>query len=231
MLTITGQHFNEIIRYPISGKDWFVKVGLQGALLLLLCPVLVGIPLLAGFIAAHTQRGIQGSLDYPDWKDWGLYWQLGWKSLAVNLLYYLPLVGLWLIYFVIILVPILIGAIAGESEIAALGGLLGMMGLFIVYPLMFVYLIFYVAIQMATGPKIASGATIAQAISWKHYIWPYLKANAINLLIVYLIGYLASLVAMVGMFALFIGLFVTMPFAFALLGYAHGVVYRLSTVK
>lgn len=228
---LTGQHFNEILRYPVSGKDWFVKVGLQGAILIMLCPFLVGIPLLSGFIAAHTQRGITGSKDYPDWKDWGAYWTLGWKTLAASLLYYLPLVFLWGIYLVIVLIPIAIGAATNSEEVAAVGAIFGMGGLFIIYPLMFVYLIFYVGIQMAIGPKIAAGASIGEAINWKHYIWPYIKANFLHLLIIYLMSYFASLIAMVGMVALFVGLLLTMPFALALMGYAHGVAYRLSTVK
>ncbi len=231
MFTLTGQHFNEILRYPFTGKDWFVKISLQGALIIMLCPFLIGIPLLSGFVAAHTQRGIKGTNDYPDWKDWGLYWTLGWKILAANLLYYLPFLFLIGVYLLIILVPIAIGAATNSPDLVVLGSVLGSMGMFVLYPLMFVYLIFYIPIQMAVGAKIAAGAKFSQAVDWKQYIWPYIKSNGLHLLVIYLIGYFASLLSMVGMVALFAGILLTMPLSFALMGYAHGVGYRLSTVK
>jgi hypothetical protein len=231
MFTITGDHLNEILRYPFTGKDWLVKIALQGAVLLILCPFLVGMPLLAGFICAHAKRGIDNSMDYPGWNEWGTYWKLGWKAIAVNLVYYLPILALIGMYVIVVLIPVLFGVVFESGELAAAAGIIGWVGMVSLYPLMFIYAIFYTAIQMATNAKIASGASINEALQWKSYIWPYIKYNALNLLILYLIAYLASMVSMVGMFFLFIGLFFTLPFALALMSYGHGVIYRLSAVK
>ncbi len=231
MFTLTGDHLREIIRYPFSGKDWFLNVGLQGALLIMLCPLIIGIPFFAGFMIAHTRKGIDGSKEYPGWNDWGLYWQLGWRAFFVNLLYYIPVVILFGVYLIVILIPVLL-SIALESEaIAAVSGILGSLGMIVVYPLLMIYVILYAAIQMSTNPKIAAGASFHDAIQWKTFIWPYLKYNALNLLILYLITYLVSVVSMFGIFFLFIGLLFTMPFALAIMGYGQGVIYRLSAVK
>lgn len=230
MLSITSQHFNEILRYPISGKDWLVRVALQGAVLMLLCPFLVGIPLLTGLMVAHTKRGIDGSNDYPNW-EWGTYWNLGWKAIAVNFLYYLPILALIGIYLITIVLPLFIAAVTKTPEVATVSGMFGMMGMMIIYPMLFLYAIFYAAVQMAVSPKLAAGASLNATLQFKGYIWPYLKANVLNMLLVYLIGYLASLVASLGVLFMFIGVFLTMPFGIALMAYGNGVIYRLSTVK
>lgn len=191
---------------------------------------LIGLPFFVGFMMSFTRRGIDGSTDYPNW-EWGVYWRRGWKALAINLVYYVPLLALFFTYFAIVAVPLLIGEASGVDELAAVSALFGMFGMIILYACMFVYAIFFAIVQMATAPVVALDLPVSAGFQFKHYIWPYLKANVVNLVLAWLIGYLAGLVSMVGMIFLFVGMFLTMPLALAITAYANGVVYRNSSVK
>lgn len=230
-MTLTSEQFNEIIRYPFTGKDWFVRICLQGALLVFLCPFLVGIPLLAGFVITHTRRGIDGSLDYPSWNDWGVYWSRGWRSLAVNILYYLPIVALFMTYLVVAIVPLVVGAATDSEGLAVIGSILAMLGSIVLYIFLFVYAIFFSLVQMATAPLVALDLPISAAFQLKQYVWPYIKGNIVNMILAFLISYLCALVANIGLLLLFVGILFTFPLAIAVMAYANGVIYRISTVK
>ncbi|MBI4406925.1 MAG: DUF4013 domain-containing protein [Candidatus Kerfeldbacteria bacterium] len=230
-MTLSSEQFNEIIKYPFSGKDWFIRISLQGALLALLCPFLIGIPFLAGFVITHTRRGIDGSLDYPSWNDWGLYWSRGWRALAVNVVYYLPILALFVTYMVVAVIPLVVGAVTESDALMAVGSILAMLGSVVLYACMFVYAIFYSLVQMATAPLVALDLPIAASFQLKHYVWPYMKANIVNMILAFLITYLCALVANIGLLLLFIGIFFTFPIAVAMMAYANGLIYRISTVK
>lgn len=230
-MTLTSEQFNEIIKYPFSGKDWFVRICLQGALLSFLCPFLVGIPLLAGFVITHTRRGIDGSLDYPSWNDWGLYWARGWRSIAVNVIYYLPILALFITYLVVAIVPLVVGAVTESEGLAVVGSILAILGSMVLYACLFAYAIFFSLVQMATAPLVALDLPIAAAFQFKQYVWPYIKANIVNMILAFLISYLCALIANIGLLLLFIGIFFTFPVAIAMMAYANGLIYRISTVK
>lgn len=229
-MTLSGNDFTAILKYPWSGKNWFVNICLQGAVLMLLCPFLLGIPFFTGFVISLTRQGIAGSQDYPTW-EWGTYWQRGWKALVINFVYYIPLLAILLTYFAVVLIPLLIGEASGVDELVALSALFGMFGMIILYVCLFAYAIFFAIVQIATAPLVALDLPLAAAFQFKQYIWPYLKANVVNLLLAWLISYLAGLVAMVGIVFFFIGIFLTLPLAIAITAYAHGVIYRISPVK
>lgn len=228
---MSSNDFNAILKYPFSGQQWFVRICLQGAVLMLLCPFLIGIPFLNGFVLSITKKGIDGATDYPTWSDWGTYWRIGWKALAVNFVYMIPIFAVFLTYFAIVLIPIIIGQSTGAEEVAAIGGIFGAIGMVGLYLMMFVYMIFFALVQMATAPLLAQDLPMSSAFQFKHYIFPYIKANIVNMILAWLLSYLAGLVANVGMLFFFIGLFLTMPLAFALVAYANGLIYRLSTIK
>lgn len=231
MNTLSGEDFNRIIKYPFVGKDWFVHICLQGALLLFLCIFLIGIPFLTGFIISITRQGIDGSNIYPSWGDWGLYWKRGWKALAVNLIYYLPLAAMFFIYVSLVVIPLLLGAITETEVLAAIGSLIGALGVFVLYFFMFIYVFCFAVIQMVTAPLLALDYPISASFQFSRYIWPYIKANAVSLLLAWLIGYLAGLLANVGLLFLFFGVVFTIPLAMAIMAYANGTIYRISEVK
>ncbi|EKD78460.1 MAG: hypothetical protein ACD_41C00345G0008 [uncultured bacterium] len=230
-MTLSGSDFNFIIKYPFSGKDWFVRICLQGAVLMLLCPFLIGIPFFTGFVMTITRRGIDGSADYPGWNEWGLFWKRGWKALVINFVYYIPILVIFFTYFAVVLIPILIGTATEVDEIAAIGAIFGAFGMVLLYACLFFYMIFFAVVQMATAPLIALDVPLSASFQFKQYIWPYIKANALNLVLAWLISYIAGLVAAMGMVFLFFGLFLTLPIAVAITAYAHGVIYRISPVK
>ncbi|EKD79451.1 MAG: hypothetical protein ACD_41C00067G0001, partial [uncultured bacterium] len=204
---------------------------LQGAVLLLLSLFLIGIPFYIGFVMTITRRGIDGSDDYPGWNEWGLFWKRGWKAIAINFIYYIPILVIFFTYFALVFVPILIGAATEVEEVAAVGAIFGAFGMIVLYACMFFYMIFFAVVQMATTPLIALDLPFSAGFQFKHYIWPYVKANALNLVLAWLISYIAGLVATLGMIFLFLGLFFTLPIAVAIMAYAHGVIYRISPIK
>ncbi|MFA6475506.1 MAG: DUF4013 domain-containing protein [Patescibacteria group bacterium] len=230
MLTLTNKEFNELIVYPFTGKNWFVLIGLQGAVLMLLCPFLIGIPLINGFMIAHIQSGINGTKNYPEW-DFQLYWKLGWKALVAGLVYGLPMICFLLLYAVILVLGTLLTALINDDAILIMFMIVSSLSSVLFYLVFIMYALFNAVVQVATSTKIAAGGSIAEAINLKKFVWPFLKANIFNVVIIFLIGYFASLVSGLGAVAFFIGMFFTMPFAFALIGYGYGIVYRLSPVK
>lgn len=228
-MTFTGQDIAAIFKYPIQDPQWFSKLILQGAVLSFLCFFLVGIPFLMGFILMITKRSIENNTTLPDWSDWGMYWRLGWRGIATQFLYMLPLLIMW--FFVVMF---FIAAIALTSYDESFGILMIPNGILylVAYLVTFLYslaLSFFV--QPTYSALLAVGAPIRACFRFKEFIWPYTKANIANLLLGLLLIYLASMIASFGMFFFFIGYFFTFPYALAITGYIHGLIYRQSPIQ
>jgi hypothetical protein len=227
-MSITSAEFKEVLLYPVQDKQWFVKLCLQVGLMFLLCFFLVGIPFLTGYMVRCTQKGINKDNTLPDWNEWGLFWKLGWKIIGVSLVFSLPAV-LLIIFFIALVVLIIILNLSGlVSESAyVIIGLSGMM----VYFVMLVYSLAMMFLQPAYLAAVAAGKSFRDCIAIKKMLWPYIKANAITILVGLAILYLIGIIAMLGMFVFFVGIFLTYGYYIAAGGYTYGLIYRQSTVK
>lgn len=228
VMQFTSQDLSDILQFPFKDKQWFSKLCLQGALLLFLSFFFIGIPFLNGFMARLLDQSIKGETTLPGWSEWGTYWRLGWKSLVVNFLYMLPAVGIW---FVLVMGMMMLQFLSLADKNLELLPLLFLPVIFFAYGCMFLYTFAMQFVQAAYLPVIAQDAPMTAAFDLKGYVWPYIKQNALAIFIGFLIIYIASLIASVGMFALFIGYFFTLPYAFGVMAQVHGLIYRRSTIK
>ncbi len=226
-MAITGQQFNEIIKYPFQDPQWFSRLCLQGAVLMLLSFMFIGIPFAIGYMIRCIQKGISGEQTLPDWSEWGTYWKLGWKAFAVNITYMVPLFALWAVAgIVVLIIVLLVNANSDLEPLAALAVLVGIL----TYGVTMIYSLAMWFFQPALFTAVAVGKTFSESIRFK-MIWPYIKANIGNIIIGIAIVYLAGMVASFGMFVFFIGLFFTMGYSYAVSGYTYGSIYRHSSVK
>lgn len=226
-MAITGQQFSEIIKYPFQDPQWFSRLCLQGALLMLFSFTFIGIPFAIGYMIRCIQKGISGEQTLPDWSEWGVFWKLGWKAFTVNIVYMAPLLALWLLVGLSALVIALVVNV--NSDLEPLIGVAVVLGIF-AYGITMVYSLLMWVFQPALFTAVAVGKTFSESIRLK-MIWPYIKANIANILIGIAIVYLASMIASFGMFIFFIGIFFTIGYSYAVSGYTYGSIYRHSSVK
>lgn len=226
--SLSGADFNRILAYPLKDNDWFVKLCLQGAVLFLLAFTIIGAPLFIGFLLAFVRKGINGEDTLPDWSEWAQYWKDGWRLFAVNLAYLSPVLFVWMVVAFSYIISIALIAVDDEfAPLLFICVLLSIGG----YALTIVFSVVMWFIGPAVQPLVALGVPIKQCLNLKGYIWPYIKVNIIGIILSVIITYLAGLIASLGMFMLFIGLFLTYPYAIAVAGYSIGSVYRLSPIK
>lgn len=226
-MAISGQQFSEIMKYPFQDKQWFSKLCLQGAALVLVSFTLIGIPFAIGYMIRCIQKGIEGDQTLPDWNEWGTYWKLGWKAFAVNLVYMAPLIALWgLIGVCILIIVLIVNAEPNLEALSALAVIAGIVG----YGITMLYSLIMWFFQPALFTAVAVGKSFSEAIRFK-LIWPYVKANVVTILIGIAIVYLAGMIASAGMFIFFIGILFTMGYSYAVSGYTYGSIYRHSLVK
>lgn len=232
-MSISTQDFNEIIKYPFQDKQWFSKLIVQGFVLFLLCFVFfIGIPFLTGFMVVCAQKALKKDPTLPGWDEWGTYWRLGWKALAVNLVYALPII----IPSMFMVIGVIAFTLFAESQtqndpLLAGGFTLGIGLFFLFYAFLMIYFLALYIIQPIYMGIIAAGGTVRDGLSLKSKIWPFLKVNVGSTLICLGIVYLVGMVSSMGMLILFIGYFFTYPYALAVSGYSYGVLYRNSSVK
>ncbi len=228
-MLLAGQKIEDILKYPFQDKQWFSKLFLQGALLLLLSFFIVGLPFLMGFFICLIRRSIDGQSSLPNWSEWGSYWRRGLRALVVQFVYVAPLLVLWLV-----MVLLFVGSIILSDYREAMAGLaiVGVFFMFITYAVTFLYaMALSWFIQPAFLPLIALDVPLKNCWRLKSYIWPYIKANLGNIILSLLLGYLASMIASLGLFIFFIGYFFTMPYALAVLAHVNGLIYRASPIK
>lgn len=226
-MAINSQQFSEIIKYPFQDPQWFSRLCLQGAVLMLLSFMFIGIPFAIGYMIRCIQKGIEGEQTLPDWSEWGTFWKLGWKAFAVNIVYMAPVFAIWVFVGLCILVIALL--VNANSDLEPLAGVAVLLGI-IAYGITMIYSLLMMLVQPALFTAAAVGKTFSEVIHPK-MIWPYIKANIANILIGIAIIYLASMIASFGMFIFFIGIFFTIGYSYAVSGYTYGSIYRHSSVK
>lgn len=222
-MAFDGDDFTKVLKYPFQDPQWFSKMALQGAALFLLCIVLVGIPFLMGYMIRCTQKGLKGETTLPGWDEWGDYWRLGWKAFGVNLLYLLPIYGVYGLLVVGYLVLIDID----ETSLTIIGSIVAIVG----YIAILLYGIALIFIQAAVNAAIALNRSFYECFELKSRIWPYIKANIGAILFAMVAGWVAGFVSYLGFFAFFVGILFTFNYFITVNGYSQGIVHHKSKIK
>jgi hypothetical protein len=205
--------FGKAFTYMFEDPDWLRKLGigtLIGLLAIIFTPVLIGlVPLimLMGY-SLDVLRNVMEEKTHPlpEWEDWGGFLSRGFKLFAAFLVWLLPLI--------IVAIPLGIGSAIADSGggAEAFGVLLIICGscLSILWGLFVAVLSPAIYTQVARTGKFRSAFELSK-------VWAFTRDNIGNVIIAILLtivaGFIASIIAGLGVIAIGIGLLVTIPFS------------------
>lgn len=203
--------------FMFDDPAWVMKVVIA-ALFMVLSVVGLGIFVLFGYFVELTQRVMRREqYPLPEWKDVGVKFVVGVKYFVVLLVYALP--------FIFLLIPLLvltaITAVTDNSQ--ALGPFVavytfGFILLMVPYILFYMLLTPIITYRFALRERISDGLDIGGVLE-------DFKRNWQNALVVVLISVGLKSFAGIGIFALFIGVFFTLFYAYAVVGHMYGALY------
>lgn len=208
--------FGKSFTFVFEDPNWVRKLGI-GTLVTLagifLSPVLIGLAgvfMLMGYGLDVVRNVLDGKEHpLPEWEDWGGFLIRGLKIFGVYLLWCLP--------FIIVAIPLGIGAALtsdnGRGVLEALGILITICGscLAILYGLFLTLITPAIYIRLAATDRFAAAFEIGR-------LWALTRDNLDNVIIALILGYIVAgiisvIIAFLGVFAILIGLLVSLPFA------------------
>ncbi|MBM4457878.1 MAG: DUF4013 domain-containing protein [Chloroflexi bacterium] len=208
--------FGKSFTFMFEDPNWVRKLGI-GTLVTLagifLSPVLIGLAgvfMLMGYGLDVVRNVLDGKEHpLPEWEDWGGFLIRGLKIFGVYLLWCLP--------FIIVAIPLGIGAALtsdnGRGVLEALGILITICGscLAILYGLFLTLITPAIYIRLAATDRFAAAFEIGR-------LWALTRDNLDNVIIALILGYIVAgiisvIIAFLGVFAILIGLLVSLPFA------------------
>lgn len=211
--------FAKAFTFMFEDPDWLKKLGigtLIGLVGIVLAPVLLGIiPLLVvtGYTIVVLRNVMHGSeRPLPEWENWGDFLARGFKVAAATFVWTLPAL--------LLMIPLVIGGMLTDQNqsAAALGGAEAL-GIGIVLCgtcLMILWGLFVALITPAIYVRIAETDRFGSAFNFAA-MWAFTRDNIGNiilaLLLLIVVGFIASIVAGLGFIALVVGVLITMPFA------------------
>jgi hypothetical protein len=167
--------------FMFEDKDWIQKI-LIGAAFVLLSVILVGIPLVLGYLLEVARRSAEGQeVPLPDWDNLGDKFGKGLLFFIILIIYSIPIT---IVSFILQLIP-------------CIGALLGL-----VVWLVFWMIVPYLAVQYARTGNFNTAFEFDKIIT-------FVKENITNLLIVLVMSIVFSIIAQFGVLALIIGLLFT----------------------
>lgn len=206
MIDNVGESFGYVFKDP----RWPSKVGM-GALFLLLCFVLAGIPFMLGYMVWITRNVIRKEpYPLPEWTHFGEMFTTGLKLLACYLIYLVP-------FWIIVLVPFFL---LFFSFIMA-GYWQGIPFVFVFYGLAIIGSILYSVFWPAIYLRFAMTDEIGETFSVKE-IWKFTKKNIYIVILTMLLCYVAGMIAGAGAMIMFIGMFFTYPFGMMIAAHIFG---------
>lgn len=206
--------FADAFTFVFQDPDWFKKIIIPG-LIGLLVPI-VGQIFLLGWSLKVTLNVIRNNPSpLPD-MEFGADLSRGFKAWVVGLVYSIPMIIFYL--------PILIlGIVAGESGEQSMGFVVAIAGICFGF-LMLLYGIILGLMLPAAYAKVALEDSIGAGLAFGE-IFKMVKNNLVVYLLV-LVGTLAaSFIASLGSIACGIGILVTVPYSFAIMGHFYGQAY------
>lgn len=211
------------LAFVFDDPQWISKI-LLGALFSLASIVLIGIFIVYGYMARLVRQVIAGmDRPLPDWSDIGDYIAEGVKLFLVTLVYAMPI-----IFLAFLTVPLSIFTDSNdvnEGLKAATGILSAGVGCLLV-PLGFATAAW---VPAALLRAVALGS-FGEAFNFRA-IWAFIRANAINYLLAYVVWIVARMVVGFGLLLCCVGIFATAFWSMCAGAYAFAQTWRLATVK
>lgn len=211
-----GKAFSFIFEDP----QWLLKVVIA-ALFMLLSIFGLGIFVLLGYLIELTQRVMRHEqYPLPEWKDVGVKFVVGFKYFVVLFVYALPVIFLAVPLIVLTAITAVAGSSQAMSAFVAVYTF-GFVILLIPYILFFTLLTPIISYRFALRERITDGLDVGGIMKDFGRNWQ-------NTLVVALVSVGLESFAGIGIFAFLIGIFFTLFYAYAVVGYMYGVLY-LST--
>jgi hypothetical protein len=206
--------FGKAFVFMFEDEEWLKKLGIGtalGLLMLVLIPTIVlwvfpFIALLGYTVVAlrNVMNGVERPL--PEWEDWGEFLSLGFKVFAALFIWALPVF--------LLIIPLAIGSAFIDQSSGAEG-----IGIAIVLCgscLVLLWSLFVTVLMPAIYVRIAATDRFSSAFEFGSML-AFTRDNLGNviiaLLLLIVVGLIASAIAMLGVVALFVGLLITIPFA------------------
>ncbi len=212
-------NLGEAFTYAFSDRDWPVKF-LVGALFLFLSILLVGIPFVAGYFLEIVRRVARAEPPFlPDWSNLGQTFGRGLIYIVILLIYGSPLILLACCFLV---ATIAAGIAGGETNLSAVGSLVGTLASCLAFPLSIIYtaVLPIVTIQYAVTGDFGAAFRFGE-------MWDLVRTNLGNYIVIVLISWAVSnLIAPLGLLLCGVGILATYFYALVVSGYLYGLFYR-----
>ncbi len=209
--------FGKAFTFMFEDPEWLKKLGigtLVGLIGIIFVPILIGlIPLimLMGY-SLDTLRNVMEGRQHPlpEWEDWGGFLIRGLKLIGAFIVWALPLI--------VLAIPLGIGSTWIDSNSNSSGAMQAFGTLLVVCGscLTLVWGLFLALISPAIYVRLAHTDRFSSAFELGK-LWAFTRSNLSNviiaILLTWLAGLIASIIAGLGILALVIGLLVSIPFA------------------
>ena len=206
--------FGKAFSYVFEDQDWIKKVGISA--LIMLIPI-VGQIVVGGWALEITRRVIRRDPEpLPDWSEFGDFAIKGLKVMVIGIAYALPLILLSICGQVPYFFVDSMGSDA-ETFVMFLSICIGCFSM--------IYGIFLGFVLPAALGNFAATEELSAAFRFGE-VFGLLRAAPMAYLMVLVGAFVAGLVAMLGMVACFIGLFVTIPYSYAVNAHLQGQAYN-----
>jgi phage-related holin len=203
--------FGDAFTYVFQDPDWFKKVIIPGLIGVLL-PI-IGQMVLLGWGLKVTLNVVRNNPNPLPNMDFGGDLGRGFKAWVVSLVYGIPM----FVFYLPIMIFSIIASESGEQSMAVVAAIAGACFGF----LMLLYGILMGLLLPAAYARVAVEDTIGAGLAFKE-VFNMVKKNLVTYLLI-LVGTLAaSFISSLGSIACVIGIFLTVPYATAILGHLYG---------
>jgi hypothetical protein len=198
----------DVLGWAVRNPGWFGTFLVMG--LITLIPI-VGTINLYGWMMTCVDNFRAGRTDLP---PAGFYLSRGWRLFVVQLVYGLVPAVVFVVLFLLLFVGAAASSSGGSSASGAAAGLLSVL-IVVLYGLLFLVVFILQGLVPLLGLAtdrygIAGALNPMLVIGW-------IQARTGPTLIAMLLGIAAQFIAQVGVYVCFVGVFVTLPFGYAML--------------
>ena len=203
--------FGDAFTFVFQDLDWFKKIIIPG-LVGLLIPV-IGQMVLLGWALKVTLNVIRNNPNPLPAMDFGGDLGRGFKAWVVGLVYGIPM----FIFYLPILILSIIAGEGGDQTMAIVVAIAGACFGF----LMLLYGIVMGLMLPAAYARVAAEDTIGAGLAFGE-VFGMVKKNLVTYLLILVGTVAASFIGSLGSIACVVGIFVTMPYSFAIMGHLYG---------
>jgi hypothetical protein len=203
--------FGDAFTFVFQDPDWFKKIIIPG-LVGLLIPV-IGQMVLLGWALKVTLNVIRNNPNPLPEMEFGGDLGRGFKAWVVGLVYGIPM----FIFYLPILILSVVAGEGGDQNMAIVVAIAGVCFGF----LMFLYGIIMGLMLPAAYARVAVEDSIGAGLAFGE-VFGMVKKNLVTYLLILVGTIAASFIGSLGSIACVVGIFVTMPYSFAIMGHLYG---------